>query len=151
MKKQIVVGILVIAVFVVWGLVIYRVFKDAELPDSSLQDNVPVKSVVNKIRDSLKLDYSDPFLDEVISNEEKSADGDSSCLDQERPEPPLTPTLIYKGIISDGYEHHAMVLQNGELLVLKANDFIGDFRIVSFTPEIITLQNGGNKIDVSVR
>ena len=44
-----------------------------------------------------------------------------------------------------------MVLQNGELLVLKANDFIGDFRIVSFTPEIITLQNGGNKIDVSVR
>lgn len=61
------------------------------------------------------------------------------------------PDFSFKGVIGGGAGRRAMVLKNGSLHMLSPGDVLGDFEVVSFTPEVIVVRNGRNVMEVKVR
>lgn len=145
-------GSLLVAVVLIWGVIIMKVVRGSRPAEKPLVGNrikVPVK---NASKDSLQLNYRDPFLCEFVRIKEvKTSSQSQAKVIRKEPELPPVPDFTFKGLIGNGVEQRAMVLKNGNLHILGLGEMIGEFNVIGISPEVMTVQNGNHKIEVKVR
>ena len=151
-RKKIMTGVLLVAVVLIWGVIILKVVKGSRPAEKPLVENRIKEPVVNESKDSLQLNYRDPFLGEFVRIKEvkKSSQSQAKVIRME-PELPPVPDFTFKGLIGNGVEQRAMVLKNGNLHILALGEMIGEFTVIGISPEVMTVQNGKHKIEVKVR
>lgn len=151
-RKKIMTGSLLVAVVLIWGVIIMKVVRGSRPAEKPLVGNrikVPVK---NASKDSLQLNYRDPFLGEFVRIKEvKTSSQSQAIVIRMEPELPPVPDFTFKGLIGNGVEQRAMVLKNGNLHILGLGEMIGEFNVIGISPEVMTVQNGKHKIEVKVR
>ena len=145
-------GVLLVAVFLIWGVIILKVVRGNRPVEEPLVENRIKEPVKNASKDSLQLNYRDPFLGEFVRVKEvkKSSQSQAEGIRKE-PELPPVPDFTFKGLIGNGVEQRAMVLKNGSLHILGLGGMIGEFKVIGISPELMTVQNGKHKIEVKVR
>ena len=145
-------GFLLVTVILIWGIIILKVVRRSRPVEEPLVENRIKEPVKNASKDSLQLNYRDPFLGEFVRIKEvkKSSQSQAKVIRKE-PELPPVPDFIFKGLIGNGVEQRAMVLKNGSLHILGLGEMIGEFKVIGISPELMTLQNGKHKIEVKVR
>ena len=145
-------GFLLVTVILIWGIIILKVVRGSRPVEEPLVENRIKEPVKNASKDSLQLNYRDPFLGEFVRIKEvkKSSQSQAKVIRKE-PELPPVPDFTFKGLIGNGVEQRAMVLKNGNLHILGIGEMIGEFKVIGISPELMTLQNGKHKIEVKVR
>ena len=145
-------GVLLVAVVLIWGVIILKVVRGSRLAEKPLVENRIKEPVKNASKDSLLLNYRDPFLGEFVRIKEvkKSSQSQAKVIRKE-PELPPVPDFTFKGLIGNGVEQRAMVLKNGNLHMLGLGETIGEFKVIWISPELITVQKEKYKIEVKVR
>lgn len=145
-------GFLLVTVILIWGIIILKVVRGSRPVEEPLVGNRIKEPVKNASKDSLQLNYRDPFLGEFVRIKEvkKSSKSQAKVIRKE-PELPPMPDFTFKGLIGNGVEQRAMVLKNGNLHILGLGEMIGEFKVIGISPELMTVQNGKHKIEVKVR
>ena len=145
-------GFLLVTVILIWGIIILKVVRGSRPVEEPLVENRIKEPVKNASKDSLQLNYRDPFLGEFVRIKEvkKSSQSQAKVIRKE-PELPPVPDFTFKGLIGNGEEQRAMVLKNGNLHILGIGEMIGEFKVIGISPELMTVQNGKHKIEVKVR
>ena len=145
-------GFLLVTVILIWGIIILKVLRGSRPVEEPLVENRIKEPVKNASKDSLQLNYRDPFLGEFVRIKEvkKSSQSQAKVIRKE-PELPPVPDFTFKGLIGNGVEQRAMVLKNGNLHILGIGEMIGEFKVIGISPELMTVQNGKHKIEVKVR
>ena len=151
-RKKNMTGFLLVTVILIWGIIILKVLRGSRPVEEPLVENRIKEPVKNASKDSLQLNYRDPFLGEFVRIKEvkKSSQSQAKVIRKE-PELPPVPDFTFKGLIGNGVEQRAMVLKNGNLHILGIGDMIGEFKVIGISPELMTVQNGKHKIEVKVR
>jgi len=151
-RKKIMTGFLLVTVILIWGIIILKVVRGSRPVEEPLVENRIKEPVKNASKDSLQLNYRDPFLGEFVRIKEvkKSSQSQAKVIRKE-PELPPVPDFTFKGLIGNGEEQRAMVLKNGNLHILGIGEMIGEFKVIGISPELMTVQNGKHKIEVKVR
>ena len=151
-RKKIMTGVLLVAVFLIWGVIIMKVVGGSKPREKSVVENHIKEPVYKETKDSLRLDYRDPFLGEFVRIKEvkKSSQPQVKGVRKE-PEQPPVPDFTFKGLIGNGVEQRAMVMKNGCLHMLGLGEMIGEFKVIGISPELMIVQNGKHKIEVKVR
>ena len=145
-------GVLLVAVVLIWGVIILKVVKGSRPAEKPLVENRIKEPVMNESKDSLQLNYRDPFLGEFIRIKEvKRSSQPQVKVVRKEPEQPPVPDFAFKGLIGNGVEQRAMVLKNGNLQMLGLGEMIGEFKVIGISPELMTVQNGKHKVEVKVR
>ena len=145
-------GFLLVTVILIWGIIILKVVRGSRHVEEPLVENHIKEPVKNASKDSLQLNYRDPFLGEFVRIKEvkKSSQSQAKVIRKE-PELPPVPDFTFKGLIGNGVEQRAMVLKNGSLHILGLGEMIGEFKVIGISPELMTVQNGKHKVEVKVR
>ena len=145
-------GFLLVTVILIWGIIILKVVRGSRPVEEPLVENRIQEPVKNASKDSLQLNYRDPFLGEFVRIKEvkKSSQSQAKVIRKE-PELPSMPDFTFKGLIGNGVEQRAMVLKNGSLHILGLGEMIGEFKVIGISPELMTVQNGKHKVEVKVR
>ena len=145
-------GFLLVTVILIWGIIILKVLRGSRPVEEPLVENRIKEPVKNASKDSLQLNYRDPFLGEFVRIKEvkKSSQSQAKVIRKE-PELPPVPDFTFKGLIGNGVEQRAMVLKNGNLHILGIGEMIGEFKVIGISPELMTVQNGKHKVEVKVR
>ena len=151
-RKKIMTGFLLVTVILIWGIIILKVLRGSRPVEEPLVENRIKEPGKNASKDSLQLNYRDPFLGEFVRIKEvkKSSQSQAKVIRKE-PELPPVPDFTFKGLIGNGVEQRAMVLKNGNLHILGIGEMIGEFKVIGISPELMTVQNGKHKIEVKVR
>lgn len=145
-------GFLLVTVILIWGIIILKVVRRSRPVEEPLVENRIKEPVKNASKDSLQLNYRDPFLGEFVRIKEVKKSSQSQAKDiRKEPELPPVPDFIFKGLIGNGVEQRAMVLKNGKLHILSIGEMIGEFKVIGISPELMTVRNGKHKIEVKVR
>ena len=145
-------GFLLVTVILIWGIIILKVLRGSRPVEEPLVENRIKEPVKNASKDSLQLNYRDPFLGEFVRIKEVKKSSQSQAKDiRKEPELPPVPDFTFKGLIGNGVEQRAMVLKNGNLHILGIGEMIGEFKVIGISPELMTVQNGKHKIEVKVR
>ena len=145
-------GFLLVTVILIWGIIILKVVRRSRPVEEPLVENRIKEPVKNASKDSLQLNYRDPFLGEFVRIKEVKKSSQSQAKDiRKEPELPPVPDFIFKGLIGNGVEQRAMVLKNGSLHILGLGEMIGEFKVIGISPELMTVRNGKHKIEVKVR
>ncbi len=148
MRKKLLMGALVMAVLAVWGLVGFRIWNLAR-PEITESVKTEKKTESQSVpRDSLRLDYRDPFLESgkaktIVLSEKVAA----------IPKPPVQmPPLKYKGMVKgkDGTVK-ALVESKGEVVSLAKGAVLEKVRVVEIEPENIRVQFGNETHLIRVR
>lgn len=151
-RKNITTGVLLVAAVAVWGVIVVKVVRGSRPSGVAVPRAVVEKVTVKDERDSLKLDYRDPFLGEFTrARREPVKTVAAEKPVRKEPERPPVPDFSFKGVIGGGAGRRAMVLKNGGLHMLSPGDVLGDFEVVSFSPEVMTVRSGRHVIEVKVR
>ncbi len=156
MKKKATTYLLLILCVVVWGTIGWKVY-------AALQENTPipvppVKVAVAPKKDtiSLLLNYRDPFLGGYPKHKatvEKTVT--EPAVHREvyaaPPQEEIVPDFQYKGVIRFGKMTQAIVNRNGESLMLKANETVGEFSVVQITDSKLVVSRKNKKYELSVQ
>jgi len=138
----------------IWCIVAYRIYSAIKDKEPAVCQTVikPTKSV---IKDSavLLLNYRDPFSEEVtpekINKEKKIPKKKIKVTPQKQLAVPLKvevlPDFQYKGIIRFGKSVKAIANRNGETIILKPKEKIGEFLVAIITDEKMTVVRNGKK------
>ncbi len=100
--------------------------------------------------DTLVLDYPDPFLC-PLSRPLPPAKSSKPRTQNASQETVPSPDFTFKGIIGSGSGTKAMVVRGGELLMLGRGERVGQFDVVSYSPETLTLGWKGRRIELKSR
>ncbi len=156
MKKKVTTYVLLTLCIVIWGTIGWKVY-------SALQDDTPVPvraakvaAVPPKETPSLLLNYRDPFLGGYPQQKVKTEKASPEPVVERREyaEPPQTevvPDFQYKGIIRFGKMTQAIINRNGESLMLKANEKVGEFNVVQITEAKLVVSRKNKKYELSVQ
>lgn len=146
-RKKILTGVLLIAVVLVWGSVIYRVIKGGRPVKVSSESAVTQMSETNENRNSLKLNYRDPFLGEFVRATKPAAK--SAIPDVAKaPEVVPVPDFVFKGVIGNESGRRASVLKGGLLYLVSCGEKIGEFEVIAMCPACLTIKAGKNVIEM---
>jgi hypothetical protein len=156
MKNKKLLYILLPAVILIWGMIIYRVLNGSksEMPATGdvLKNNT---SVIGVSDDSFSLSaaYPDPFRAEPVKHSVLAA-GSSVPLKQPAKEkktlPPVNaswPQVTYNGVIKNqqSKKELAMVQVNGQSSFMKAGDVTNDVQLLKIFRDSIQVQYGKEK------
>ena len=145
-------GALLVTVILIWGIIILKVVRGSRPVEEPLVENRIKEPVKNASKDSLQLNYRDPFLGEFVRiKEDKKSSQSKVKVVRREPEQPPVPDFTFKGLIGNGTEQRAMVMKNGSLHILGLGEMIGEFKVIGISPELMTVQNGKHKVEVKVR
>ena len=151
-RKKIMTGALLVTVILIWGIIILKVVRGSRPVEEPLVENRIKEPVKNASKDSLQLNYRDPFLGEFVRiKEDKKSSQSKVKVVRREPEQPPVPDFTFKGLIGNGTEQRAMVMKNGSLHILGLGEMIGEFKVIGISPELMTVQNGKHKVEVKVR
>lgn len=146
-------GILSVVAILIWSIVILKVFHKSEPVRMRIVDNLQEITESQVRKDTLRLDYRDPFVGEFVrmKHEEKSVLQTPTKYARKEPEQPPKADFAFKGLIGNGAERKAMILKNGNLYVLGSGEMIGEFKIMEIFPEYMVAQSGKHEIEVKVK
>lgn len=151
-SKKVMTGFLLIAVVLIWSVIIIRVVHGSRQIEPPVVEKLPEKTAVNDLKDSLKLDYRDPFLGKFVRvNQDRKPVRPQVRLVRKEPEQPPVPDFTFKGLIGNASGRRAMIMKNGSLHILGHGDMIGDFKVTGIFPEYVIVQNGRHETKVEVR
>lgn len=146
MKKKVTLVILIPLVVLVWGLIGVRIWKMTR-PEA---DPVPVGKAVKKVappaqRDTLLLDYRDPFLDKYV---EKKKETVHKVQEYYYEEP--APQLRFKGTVrgKDGMTR-AIILVDDDWKALAKGDQVLGATIVGMEPDCLILNWKGKRVFIN--
>ena len=144
--------VLLIAVVLIWGAIILKVIRGGSQPKMHIVKNLQEKAMVKGQKDSLRLNYRDPFIGEFIRTKQDQ----KPVLPQVRPvlkepEQPPAPDFMFKGLIGNVSGQRAMILKNGSLHILGPGEMIGDFKVIGIFPEYVIVRSGRHETKVEVR
>lgn len=144
--------VLLVAVVLIWGVIILKVVQGSRPTENPVVENHTKASVEILSKDSLRLDYRDPFLGEFVRvKQDKKPSMVQAKIVKREPEQPPVPDFTFKGLIGNGVEQKAMVMKNGNLHMLGLGEMLGEFKVIGISPELIIVQSGKHKIEVKVR
>lgn len=138
MKSKYTTYFLLIALFVVWGVIIWRVFLDhqtEEFKSETVSATEVRKSSDGAIR--LTLSYRDPFVE--AEQMVQVADVSPEPIETVREEL----DFIYKGRIRCAGSVYYMISSNGVIYNLVGGDQIDDFRLINGTQDSLCLMKKG--------
>lgn len=151
-RNKVLTGILLIAVVLVWGIIVLKVIRGGRTAEVPVVEDMPKMPVNSEQKDSLRLDYRDPFLGEFIKiKQDKKMQLPQVKVARKEPEQPPVPDFTFKGLIGNGTGQRAMILKNGSLHILGPGEMIGEFKVIRISPEQMTVQSGKYRIEVKVR
>ncbi|TRW27078.1 hypothetical protein FMM05_00055 [Flavobacterium zepuense] len=137
--------ILLSAVLLIWGLLVYQFFSftSGEAVQEAITTNLKVTPLAVKERDSIAINvnYRDPFLGKAylpIDPNMRTAGTKKKAMPKETVN---WPSVVYKGIVSDSKDKKKvfMVIINGQTYLMRQKD----------TEQQIILKNGNREyIDV---
>jgi len=138
--------ILLAAVLLIWGLLIYQFFSftSGEAVQEAITTNLKVTPLAVKERDSIAItvNYRDPFLGKAylpVDPNMRKADTKKKAMPKE---PVNWPSVVYKGIVSDSKDKKKvfMVIISGQTYLMRQKD----------TEQQITLKTGNRDyIDIT--
>lgn len=152
-RRKFVTVALTVAVVMIWGVIIIKVVRRTGVDEITEVDNPPAVSSANKVhRDSLRLDYRDPFLREFIrvKHDRKPTPHKVANVPKKLVMAPV-PDFTFKGLIGNDSGQRAMVMKNGGLHIVGLGETIGGFKVVEFFPEYMTVQSGNDTVRMKVR
>ncbi len=142
--------ILLIAVFLVWGLIVYRIYNvvNPTIPKVEINNTTtsfkPYK-IAKKDAFSIKADYRDPFLEKYANKTNRSNRSNTKTSSTKKvtkkEEKVIFPRIAYKGIISpkSRLDKH---------FILKINNKTVLFKLLETHKEIQLLQGDSKEIVV---
>ena len=140
--------LLSIAAIAIWGVVGYRVYRwvsPVEAP--AVKPVAPKERRQRPARDSLKLNYPDPFLGEVKKAKEPAPLTPSRPM----PERPM-PAIAYKGLIRDADGCvKAMITYNNQTDGYRKGETIDGIKIKQITAECITVRWNGADYTIAAK
>lgn len=144
---------LLVAVVLIWSTVILKVVRGSRREESAPVERMPDKPSLKVQRDSLKLDYRDPFIGDFVrtKQENKIPQARVHRISKEPKQPPPAPDFTFKGLIGNESGQKAMVLNNGSLHLLGVGDTFGEYEVVGIFPEYVLVKSGKFEIEVKVR
>ena len=151
MKNKKSIYILLPIVLVIWGSVAYQFFSFSKNEVKSKENSaLTFKLLAIKPRDtsSINVNYRDPFLGKMYSNNTKSVNPKRSTK-ATKPELPKTPiilqTILYKGIVSDTKDKTKvfMLIINGRTFLMKKGDTENEVLLKEGNRESIKVKNKG--------
>ena len=152
-RKKVVTAVLLVAVAAIWGVIIFRVLRGIR-QDTTAISRLPVTNpvVVMKSKDSLLLNYKDPFLDRFAKDKSTAVATKKVAKNQSKSEKTVhAPDIQFKGLIGNGENKNAMVLENGRLHMLDAGDTIDGFIVLDFTPQCLRVQKAMQVFELKVK
>lgn len=155
-SKKLVTYALLLASLAIWGVIAWRLvkaFKKEEVIVSATAPNRPTLSQPDSVM--LLLNYDDPFLkDDTNASSPDEEDFDSYHegyeMDYFQPEPEVVegPAFRFKGTLKAGRETFGLLDSGGETLMVRAREKIGDFLVVSITPDKMVVRRQGMDIEL---
>jgi hypothetical protein len=153
-------GILFIAVFGIWSLVIYRFVGTNE--NENFAYTLPIVSLGNKNKEivselKLSLDYDDPFLKHEVQSDRTAPDRVAGQTRRPSPIPQtqtitafVWPDLIYNGLIKNRQTsiEHGLITINKSNRIVHSGDMIEGLVVMRLTKNEIVLRakNGEQKL-----
>ena len=142
LKDKRIVVILLVAVVAIWGIIIYRVV--AFSGEGAVQTAAVGKKrvVADKLPDTLRLDYRDPFLGTVRRVQEKKVVAkNNQAVVAEEPENP--PAFRFAGKIRKRKKDYWLVESGGETRLIAASvKHIDDSRVEKVYADSVRLRKG---------
>ena len=151
-EKKIMTAVLLIAVILIWSTIIFKVTRRGRPAEARMVEAPLEKLAAEERKDSLRLDYRDPFIGEFVrvKRDEKNLPPKAGTARKE-PERLLVPDFTFKGLIGNGSGQRAMILKNESLYVVGLGERVGDFKVVGISQEYMVVRCGENDIEVKVR
>ncbi len=142
LKDKRTVVLLLVAVVAIWGIIIYRVVVFSG--EGAVQAAAVGKKrvVADKLPDTLRLDYRDPFLGTVRRVQEKKiVTKNNPVIVPEEPENP--PAFRFAGKIRKRKQDYWLVESGGETRLIAASvKHIDDYRVEKVYADSIRLRKG---------
>lgn len=145
MTKQQKTYILLITVFVVWGLIGFKIYKglygdDNKVTQVTSTNNkyIPDPISVSKTYD-LKVDYRDPFLGKIPTQKKKIKKVKRVTQNDNIP----FPNIIYNGIVEGGNSKSYTVTINGKQELIKVGEELHNVKLVRATSNKIVVRFQG--------
>lgn len=138
----------VILIFVatsIWGAIAFRLLpssSSAETLNTMVETQSKTKAAIETLaKDSLKLNYTDPFTKKVLAKKTKSASPKPKLKPKVTEKEPL-PEIVYHGMIRNKSRKttQAWVSVNGEEKVIQTGEKIGGLEFISVTPNQLTIR-----------
>ncbi|ULB34946.1 MULTISPECIES: hypothetical protein [Proteiniphilum] len=149
-NKKITTSLLLMASIIIWGSIARRVSKAIRKEDAPIEKSQP-RTFVNKPDSAvLLLNYDDPFLKKPSRNllqtgEEPKVDQDNQATNFLPAEPDVVqgPAFKFKGILKAGKITYGLLDFEGETMMARTREKIGDFYIVHITADKLVVRRQG--------
>lgn len=146
-NKKIITCLLLAASIIIWGAIARRLIKTFKKEELTVQ-KTPPRPVVNK-PDSimLLLNYEDPFLkkdvkDTILPKKDGFVNTGTDLFTKE-PEVVPGPAFKFKGMVKTGEKSYGLLYLEGETLMVTLREKIGDFYVISITPDKLIVRRKG--------
>ncbi len=149
-NKKITTSLLLVASIMIWGTIAWRVSKAIRKEDAPIEKSQP-RTFVNKPDSAVfLLNYDDPFLKKPPGNslqtgEEPKVDQDNPATNFSPPEPDVVqgPAFKFKGMLKAGKITYGLLVFEGETIMARTKEKVGDFYIVRITADKLVVRRQG--------
>ena len=144
--------ILGISAVLVWALVAFQAIR-LTCPKESEADSEPRErrqSPTARMHEPPSADFADPFLKEIYENEPEIKDErakDTHAPDNISDGPP---PIVFKGLIVSSGVPAALVMQDGESVMLRRGDRFKGFLVKDFSYDELILEKEGRKYTMEI-
>ena len=149
MKKKLMVGALSAAVLLVWGLIGFRVWGILKPHEEQRSYDLNVNTLPARpiVRDTLLLNYRDPFLDKVMKMEKTNV-LPVRVTTHKRP----APQMSYKGMMRgrDG-KRKALIQVGSELESIAVGESVEGARVIAMDSECVTVRWEGETLKFNIQ
>lgn len=145
MKNKKNIYILLPAVLIIWGLLIYKVVRgikpsspNVTIPETTQAYNL--KSIKEPEPFTIKADYRDPFLGTMEKKKEVKTTKPKAPIVKKEQQP--FPTIVYKGVVSPkgNGDEVFMILVNTQQYLFKKNEIHGNVKLIKGDNERVVLR-----------
>lgn len=128
MSKQQKTYLLLVAVIGIWSLIIYQVFKQKKLETivstSTIQKKFITQKIKQKKRDSLNLNYRDPFLGKLVNKKVIQKKKTTT-------QPVAFPAIVYNGSIKGNQKISYIISVQNQQEIVKIGQTFRDVTLIS--------------------
>lgn len=143
MKSKTTIYLLIAAVLVIWGVIAWKLFAPSRVETSIVPPSVP-KAAVTSDRDTLLLNYPDPFL----KKQSGASTYTTAPAKKKEPEPRLPKIreecqLRYIGHIRQGKVRSCIVESGGAHRSVAMGESVDGFRLAKIFPDSLVFTKDG--------
>lgn len=152
MKNRKTTYMLLAAVLVVWGGVGYKILRPKTNDISVVLPTARIGAPgSNNKRETLFLDYRDPFLESESPPAQAVRKTDKTALAPPVPETIEQPPFQYKGAIYERKKVYAVIAHHPAAETFVRGEIIDGYRLESISPDSITLSKGKRRYTLKIK